>query len=47
MDELREERQELYTEKEKLKSKIDEVGSKKAKTKAELENVKENLTEYD
>ncbi len=47
MDEIREERQELYTEKEKLKSKIDEVGSKKAKTKAELENVKEDLTEYD
>ncbi len=47
MDEIRDERQELYSEKEKLKSKINDVGSKKAKAKAELENVKDDLEEYD
>jgi len=47
LSDLRSERQELYSEKEKLKTKVDESGSKKAKTKAELENVKEDLEEYE
>ena len=47
LDDLREERQEKYSEKERLKTKIDQVGGKKAKLKAELQNVKEDQSEYD
>ncbi len=47
LSELREERQEKYSEKEKLKTKIEGTGSKKANMKAELDNVKEEMEEYD
>jgi len=47
LDELRDERQEAYSEQQKLKTKVDEVGGKKAKLKAELDNVKEDQSEYD
>jgi chromosome segregation protein len=46
LDELRDERQEIYSEQQKLKTKIDERGSKKAKLRAELDNVKEDLEEH-
>ncbi|MFB6181119.1 MAG: chromosome segregation SMC family protein [Candidatus Nanohalobium sp.] len=47
LQDLRDERQDKYSEKERLKSKIDQIGSKKANTKAELDNVKDDLEEYD
>jgi len=47
LKEMRSKRQELYSEKQKLKTKIDQVGGKKAKLKAELQNVKEDEKEYD
>ena len=47
LKELRETRQELYSEQQKLKTKVDDVGGKKARLKAELENVKEDLEQYD
>ena len=47
LSELRDERQDKYSRIQKLKTKIDDVGSKKARFKAELENVKEDLEEFD
>jgi len=47
LKEMREKRQELYSEQQRLETKIDDVGSKKARLKAELDNVKEDETEYD
>ncbi|MFB6200014.1 MAG: hypothetical protein ABEJ83_03985, partial [Candidatus Nanohaloarchaea archaeon] len=47
LKDLREERQDKYSEKQRLETKIDDVGSKKARLKAELENVKEDQEEYD
>ena len=47
LDDLRDERQEAYSEQQKLKTKVDEVGGKKANLKAELDNVKEDQSEYD
>ncbi|MFB6292025.1 MAG: chromosome segregation SMC family protein [Candidatus Nanohaloarchaea archaeon] len=47
LKELRDERQEKYSEKQRLKTKIEGVGSKKANLKAELDNVKEDQSEYD
>jgi len=46
LDQLRDNRQEKYSEQQKLKTKVDEVGGKKAKLKAELDNVKEDQSEY-
>ncbi len=45
--ELREERQEKYSEQQRLETKIDDVGSKKARLKAELDNIEEDEQEYD
>ncbi|MBC5792408.1 MAG: chromosome segregation protein SMC [Nanohaloarchaea archaeon] len=44
---LREERQEKYSEQQRLETKIDDVGSKKARLKAELDNIEEDEQEYD
>ncbi|MFQ3308191.1 MAG: chromosome segregation protein [Candidatus Nanohaloarchaea archaeon] len=47
LSDLRDERQDKYSRIQKLKTKIDDVGSKKARFKAELENVKEDEEEYE
>lgn len=47
LKELRDERQEKYSEAERLKTKIEDTGSKKANMRAELDNVKNDLEEYD
>ena len=47
LNDMREERQELYSEQQKLKTKVDDVGGKKARLKAELDNVKDDLEEFE
>jgi len=47
LKEMRNNRQELYSEKQRLKTKVDDVGGKKARLKAELDNVKEDMEEYE
>jgi chromosome segregation protein len=47
LSDLRDERQDKYSRIQKLKTKIDDVGSKKARFKAELENVKEDEEDYE
>jgi len=47
LSDLRDERQDKYSKIQKLKTKIDDVGSKKARFKAELENVKEDIEEFE
>ncbi|MFB6209651.1 MAG: LAGLIDADG family homing endonuclease [Candidatus Nanohaloarchaea archaeon] len=47
LKEMREERQEKYSEKQRLETKVEDSGSKKANLKAELENVKDDLEDYD
>ncbi len=47
LDGLREERQELYSEQQKLKTKVEDEQSRKPKLKAELDNVEDELEEYD